>query len=175
MAELGSLMRRITVITRFGGCVQNEFETRLIKSDVKESTRDFLFAVANRKPRPASAMLMKVMALNVMSIIPLYVHRSKFIALESSAKLTPPAFTITRFFLGVFQLSLQIRTQSERRAGQRLETTLMTNSAVDKGFRKEIGKLRRRKMGQGRGLAAWWSGAGGKPFSVYPDNLNFVE
>ncbi|MBI4737958.1 hypothetical protein HY772_00015 [Candidatus Woesearchaeota archaeon] len=98
MTELGSLIRLITIITRFGGCGQNEFETCLIKSDVKDSMRDFLFAVANRSPRPTSAMLMNVMAMNVISVIPLYVHHSKFNALESSAKLTPPAYAVSSFF-----------------------------------------------------------------------------
>lgn len=91
-------MRLITVITRFGGCVQNEFETCLIKSDVKESARDFLFAVANHKPRPTSVMLINVMAMNVMSVIPFYSHHSKFNVFESSAKLTPPVFAVASFF-----------------------------------------------------------------------------
>ena len=69
-------MRLITVITRFGGCVQNEFETCLIKPDVKDSIGDFLFAAANRKPRPTSALLMNVMAMNVMSVISFYIHHS---------------------------------------------------------------------------------------------------
>ena len=60
-------MRLITVITRFGGCVQNEFETCLIKPDVKDSIGDFLFAAANHKPRPTSVMLMNVM-MNTVSV-----------------------------------------------------------------------------------------------------------
>jgi len=98
MAELGSLMRRITVTIRLDGCVQNEFETGLIKSDVIDSMRDFLFAVANHKPRPTSALLMKVMVLNVMSVIPFYIHHSKFNAIEFVQILARPKATAMRLF-----------------------------------------------------------------------------
>ncbi len=102
MTELGSLIRLITVITRFGGCVQNEFEICLIKFDVKESARDFLFALANHKPRSTSAMLMNVRAMNVMSVIPFYSHHSDLKPLNLFKYLHVQKLQLCARFLNVF-------------------------------------------------------------------------
>jgi len=64
--------------------------------------RDFLFAVADHKPRPTSALLMKVMALNVISVIPFYSHHSELKALNLFKYLHIQKLQLCACFLDVF-------------------------------------------------------------------------